>query len=105
MRIDPRDNTIQDDIMEIIDLSELHIIEDACERSSYKARSESARLAINRTEAGTIDRRTVNFDGEHLRYESNNRNTAFSAPSIIKKPTTFVTSKYSLPDWVIKLGQ
>ena len=96
MRTDPRDNTIQDDIMEIIDLSELHIIEDACERSSYKAWSESARLAIDRTEAGTIDRRTVNLNGGHLRYQSNDRNTAISGPSPVKEPTTFVTSKHSL---------
>jgi hypothetical protein len=58
LRSDLQNEAIKVDITELIDLSELHIVEEACQASSYPAWSAAANLAIDRTESGTIDRPT-----------------------------------------------
>jgi hypothetical protein len=56
---DVQNESIEIDIMELIDLSELHLVEEASEASSYPAWAAAAGLAIDRTESGTIDSRTA----------------------------------------------
>lgn len=60
-----QDRAIIEDIESILDISQLSIIEDATE-DSYRAFSQAAASVRAATEAGTIDRRTVE---EHLRDE------------------------------------
>lgn len=56
LRSDLQNEAIEVDIMELIDLSELHIVEEVCQALSYPAWSAAASLAIDPTESGTIDR-------------------------------------------------
>jgi hypothetical protein len=53
-----QDQIIQDDISSIIDVSKLRLVEAACE-GSYRTWSEKASQVIHDSEAGTLDRRTV----------------------------------------------
>jgi hypothetical protein len=72
LRSDLQNEAIEVDIMELIDLSELHIVEEACQASSYPAWSAAASLAIDRTESGTIDRRTA-AAGHSILLQNNDR--------------------------------
>jgi hypothetical protein len=61
--LEVQDRVIIEDIESILDLSHLHIIEEATE-DSYRVYSQAAASTRASTEAGTVDRRTVE---EHLR--------------------------------------
>jgi hypothetical protein len=70
-----QDQTIQDDIASIIDISKLRLVEAACE-GSYRSWSEKASQVIQESEAGTIDRCTYE---EYIRDQDEVSNFDFQA--------------------------
>ena len=59
-----QDTMVEADIFSIMDLSQLRLVKAACE-GSYRAWSDIASVAIDRTERETIDQRTHRDDQEH----------------------------------------
>lgn len=58
-----QDTMVEADIFSILDLSQLRLVEAACE-GSYRAWSDIASVAIDRTERETVDQRTHRDDQE-----------------------------------------
>lgn len=59
LRIDrtTQEEAMEVDILEMIDLSELHLVEEASEASCYPVLARAASIAIEKSESGTMDRR------------------------------------------------
>jgi len=87
-----QDQIIQEDISAIIDVSQLRLIEAACE-GSYRTWSEKASQIIHDSEVGTLDRRTVE---EYIRDQDD-----ISIPVTTSKERKIAEalSKPGMPSW------